>query len=394
MVVGAGVLGWRRGLAVSLLAGGAFLVAGIPFAALAAGIGAPPPVLAFMVGGALALVPVALRLDRIGEWVDGVLANDAVRIADRAGGAIAIALVAVTLGWFVAAIATIAPGESSTLSALRRSAVFGSLVEAVPPQGALGAVVLRSGLVPALNGPLVLAEEPDPASATTPQVLAARASVLQVKSTSCDRIVSGTGWVASTGIVVTNAHVVAGTKKSFLSGGPRFHGAAATVTAFDPVNDIAVLALDPGQSAVLPRALTIVDRVRHGEPAAVIGFPLGGEQSAVPARIDRVAQFDLEPLGGGPPVASNVLAFRADVEPGNSGGPVVAEDGTVLGLVVAKALGQRIDAAYGVASADLLRVIAQGASRTPVSTGPCLAEDDLVEGSDGEAGVANDPSAG
>jgi S1-C subfamily serine protease len=261
---------------------------------------------------------------------------------------------------------------------MRSSAVFGALVEAVPPQGPLGVVVLRSGLVPALNGPLVLAEEPDPASATTPAVLAARASVLQVRSTACERIVTGTGWVAGNGLVVTNAHVVAGTKRSFLSGGPTYHGAAATVTAFDAVNDIAVLALDPGQSARLPAALRIVQRVEHGEPGAVIGFPKGGQQTAEPARIDRVAPYDVEPLTGGTAVAANILAFRAKVQPGNSGGPVVAEDGSVLGVVVAKALGQRTEAAYGVPSSDLLKVIAQGASRIPASTGRCLEPEELT----------------
>ncbi len=100
----------------------------------------------------------------------------------------------------------------------------------------------------------------------------------------------------------------------------------------------------------------------------------------MPARIDRVAEFDVEPLAGGAPVAANILAFRADVQPGNSGGPVVAEDGSVLGLVVAKALGQRTEAAYGVPSSDLLRVVAQGAARIPASTGRCLDEEELTTG--------------
>ncbi|MCW2921709.1 MAG: hypothetical protein JWL76_1583 [Thermoleophilia bacterium] len=378
MVVGAGVLGWRRGLAVSIAAGLVFTAAGLPLAALAAAIGRPAPALAFIIGGILGLVPLALRLEALTDWLDELLESDALQVADKVGGAVANTLIAATLGWFVAALASIAPGDSPTLSAMRSSAVFGALVEAVPPQGALGVVVLRSGLVPALNGPLVLAEDPDPASATKPAVLAARRSVLQVRSTACDKIVTGTGWVAGPGIVVTNAHVVAGTRRSFLSGGPQYTGAAATVTAFDPVNDIAVLALDPGQRAQLPPVLRIVERVQHGEPAAVIGYPLGGSQTAEPARIDRVAPYDVEPLTGGATSVANILAFRAKVQPGNSGGPVVAEDGSVLGLVVAQALGQRTQAAYGVASADLLKAIAAGSSRVPIATGRCLEEAELT----------------
>jgi len=386
MVAGAGVLGWRRGLAVSLVAGGAFAVAGLPAAALAAGIGAPPPAVGFLLGGLVGLVPVAMRLDAITEWVDEQLAHEVLRRVDRGAGAVVNVAIAACLGWFIAAIASVAPGDSPALDAMRSSAVFGSLVEAVPPQGTLGAVVLRSGLVPALNGPLVLAKDPDPASATRPAVLAARASVVQVRSTACDKLVTGTGWVAGDGIVVTNAHVVAGSRRSFLAGGPRYEGVSATVTAFDPLNDIAVLALDPGQIRSLPPALRVVSRVRHGEPAAVIGFPLGGEQRAVPARIDRVAPYEVEPLGGGRTQEANVLAFRADVQPGNSGGPVVAEDGTVLGLVVAKALGQRVEAAYGVPSGELLTAIAQGAGRVPKATGRCLEEEDLSSEGDGSSG--------
>lgn len=384
MLAGAGVLGWRRGLAVSAIAGLAVLAGGLPAAALAAAIGQPPAIVGFLVGGLVGLVPVAMRIDAIGELVDAHLGSGALRTIDAAAGALLNVFVAAAIGWFAAALASIAPADTAALRAMRGSAVFGSLVEAVPPQGSLGALVLRSGLVPALNGPLVLAEEPNPASAVLPAVLAARSSVLQVRSTACDRIVTGTGWVAGDGIVVTNAHVVAGTQRSFLAGGPRFQGASSTVTAFDPVNDIAVLALDPGQSASLPPPLRISARVRHGEPAAVIGFPKGGEQVVVPARVDRVTSHEVEPLGGGAPVASKVLAFRAEVQPGNSGGPLVAEDGTVLGLVVAKALGQRIEAAYGVPSAELLRAIARGASRVPVATGRCLEPEELVtEGTPG-----------
>jgi len=262
---------------------------------------------------------------------------------------------------------------------MRSSAVLGSLIDAVPPQGTLGVLVLRSGIAPSVNGPLVLAEEPLERSANTPAVLAARARVVQVRGEGCGEYVSGTGWVAGEGIVVTNAHVVAGTTNTVLAGGPTFAGAAATVTAFDPVNDIAVLVLEPG-SAGLPPPLPIVARVRHGEAAAVIGYPRGGEQRVVAARIDRVSDYEVVPLGGGPAETAPVLAFRAAVEPGNSGGPIVAEDGSVLGLVVSKAIGQRVAAGYGVASAQLLPVIAEGARRIEVPTGACLPDEALKFG--------------
>lgn len=371
LLVGAAVLGWRRGLAVSLVAGAVFVLAGLPVAALAVATGMAPPAMGYLLGGLLALVPVALRLDAIQQSVESAIDAEWWRVADRAGGAALNVLVASCLAWFVGALAAIVPADSAALSSMRSSAVLGSLVQAVPPQGTLGALVLRSGLVPAVDGPLVLAEPPDPSSATTPGVLAAASRVLQVRSTACGQILTGTGWVAGAGIVVTNGHVVAGSRRSFLAGGPRFDGAPAVVTAFDPVNDIAVLVLERGP-ATLPAPLAIVARVQHGERAAVIGFPRGGELLVEPARIDRVAEYPVSPLGGGPDQPANVLALRADVQPGNSGGPVLAEDGTALGMVVAKGLGQRVEAAYGVPGATLLAAIAEGARRVPVPTGPCL----------------------
>lgn len=374
LVIGAGVLGWRRGLAVSLLGGLAFCIIGMPAAALASATGGVPPVLAFLVGGMLGLIPFVFRMHVIDEHVQRHLGDGPLQLVDRVAGALLNVGIALVLGWFIAAIATIVPSESPTMSSIRASASFGSLVETVPPQGTLGAIVLRSGLVPGLNGPLVLAEAPDPASATTPAVLAARASVLQVRHSGCDdSLTTGTGWVAGPGLVVTNAHVVAGSQRVFLAGGPSFDGVQATVTAFDPLNDIAVLVLDAAGSG-LPQPLRIDTRIRHGERAAVIGFPLGGEQTAISARIDRVAEFEVEPLQGGSPQSARVLAFRAGVQPGNSGGPIVGEDGAALGIVVAKAIGQRIEAAYGVASSELLVAITEGARRRPADTGPCLEE--------------------
>lgn len=377
LIAGAAILGWRRGLAVSLLAGMVFTLAGLPFAALAAATGLVPAAAAYLLGGLLGLLPFALRMDAITAAVEATSGRERWAVADRAGGAVLNVFVASCAAWFIGALAAIVPSESGTLSALRSSAVLGSLVEAVPPQGGLGVLVLRSGLVPGINGPLVLAEEPDPRTAQLPAVLAARSRVVQVRSTACGRLVTGTGWVAGPGLVVTNAHVVAGSTRSYLAGGPRYDGALATVTSFDPVNDIAVLVLEPGP-AVLPEPLRIIARVRHGEPAAVIGFPRGLEQHVVPARIDRVAEFPVEPLGGGTSVNAPILAFRADVQPGNSGGPIVAEDGSVLGLVVAKGLGQRVDAAYGVPSANLLPAITEGAQRVRASTAACLTDQDLT----------------
>lgn len=376
LLAGAAALGWRRGLVVSALGGAAFAGAGLVGGLLAAAIGGIPPVLAFVLVGVVATIPVAIRARQITEAVERRAGDGMIR-ADRVGGALLGVCVSVVFAWFIAAVASVAPGDSTVLSAVRGSSFLTAFVESVPPSGTLGSVVLRSGVVPSLNGPLVLASEPDESSARAPQVLAAQPSVLQVSGEACGSIVTGTGWVAGPGLIVTNAHVVAGQSSTTLSGGPEYDGFTATVTAFDPVNDVAVLTAD---GRALPPPIPLRLGVRHDQPAAVIGFPKGGVRRVIPARIDRIATTAVEPIGGGTAQQVPVLAFRAEVQHGNSGGPVLAEDGTALGLVVAKGLGQRIEAAYGIASRDLQQILVRGARREPVSTGRCLGPEDQISG--------------
>ncbi|MCW2955275.1 MAG: MarP family serine protease [Thermoleophilia bacterium] len=368
---GAAVLGWKRGLLVSLIAATAFVVTGLPVLALGVAIGAPA-ILAFLVGGTVGLVLVAMRLDAISTAIDEYIgATGLGRTIDRASGAAVNVGLGIVLAWFVAAVASIVPANSPLLQAVRSSGGLATIVEYVPPQGTLGSIVLRSGVVPALNGPLVLAEAPDPAITGLTAVAVARSSVVQVRGIACGQQVSGTAWVAGPGLLLTNAHVVAGMGQVYLAGGPRYLARPATVTYFDPVNDVSVLTLDGTR---LPQVIPISTRVLHGEPAAAIGFPLGGEQQTVAARIDRVAAWETEPVGGGEPRVTDVLAFRAGVQSGNSGGPIVAADGTAVGMVVAKGLGQRIEAAYGVPGRQLQLALAEGARRAPVGTGPCITD--------------------
>ncbi|MCW2973042.1 MAG: MarP family serine protease [Thermoleophilia bacterium] len=370
LLLAAGAFGWHLGGTFSLLGVGVFLVGGIIAAAVAVAIGSPFPAFVFLLGGLIGIVPIALRATRIHESVRHHL-PERLALPDRVVGVAVNLGLALVFAWYIAAIASVVPGETKGLQAVRAAALMNAMVERVPPQGTLGALVLRSGFLPAINGPIVIAEEPLDAFARAPAVVAARASVVQVRGIACDQLVTGTGWVVGPGLLMTNAHVVAGEAQTAIAGGPSLQGAYATVTAFDPVNDLAILSID----RQLPPALALAPIAPHGTPAAVIGFPFGKEQRVIPARIDRVADFEAEPITGGPSRPARVLAFRGDVEPGNSGGPVVDLQGRVLGIVVAKGLGQRVDAGYGVSASDLGPIIAEGSNRRAVSTGDCIDHD-------------------
>ncbi|MBC7461354.1 MAG: trypsin-like peptidase domain-containing protein [Thermoleophilia bacterium] len=363
----AGAFGWHLGGAFSLLGLSVFLVGGIIAAAVAVAIGSSFPAFVFLLGGLFGTVPVALRASRI---LNSVRARVPIRLRlpDRVVGfAINLGL-ALVFAWYIAAIALVVPGTSKGLESVRAASLMNVIVEQVPPQGTLGALVLRSGFLPAINGPIVIAEAPEDAFARAPAVIAARRSVVQVRGIACNQLVTGTAWVVGPGLLMTNAHVVAGEVQTAIAGGPSLQGSYATVTAFDPVNDLAILSID----RQLPAALPLAPVAPHGTPAAVIGFPFGQEQQVVAARVDRIADFQAEPITGGPSQPARIFAFRGDVEPGNSGGPVIDLQGRVLAIVVAKGLGQRVDAGYGVSASDFGRIIAEGSDRRAVSTGECL----------------------
>src|SRR5439155_4443410 len=79
------------------------------------------------------------------------------------------------------------------------------------------------------------------AIARDPQVAAATGSVVRVLGTACGLGVEGSGWVAGPGVVVTNAHVVAGERDTTVQvrgTGPHLD---ATAAVFDAHNDVAVL---------------------------------------------------------------------------------------------------------------------------------------------------------
>jgi S1-C subfamily serine protease len=193
---------------------------------------------------------------------------------------------------------------------------------------------------------------------------------VRVSSIACGYGVEGSGWVAASGLVVTNAHVVAGqavTRIQPAGAGPRKR---AEVVLFDDKNDVAVLRVDGLGLDPLPLATP-----EPNEVTAVLGFPengpLPGPLNVQPARTGatrRVISSDAYNRGL---VERTVTSFRVDVRPGNSGGPVVNGDGEVVATVFAS----RADSSksgYGIPSQIVQRRLAAAAERTePVGTGGC-----------------------
>jgi S1-C subfamily serine protease len=188
--------------------------------------------------------------------------------------------------------------------------------------------------------PIVAVPPPANLSATVrARVLAAEPSVFKIYGTapSCSRLIEGSGFVFAPHHIVTNAHVVAGTQTVTVQAPGQDGKVQATVVLFDPRRDIAVL-YAPGISAPPLRLAPPEFHARTGDGAVVLGYPKDGPFTVKPARVRSHATVDGNDIYGSHNVRREVYAVRSIVRSGNSGGPLLADDGEVLGVVFATAL--------------------------------------------------------
>jgi S1-C subfamily serine protease len=183
---------------------------------------------------------------------------------------------------------------------------------------------------------------------------------------SCGRGIEGSSFVVSPHHVMTNAHVVAGTREvSVVVGDPQL---AATVVLYDPDRDVAILDV-PDLHA---RPLRFVPApATTGDAAVVMGYPQDGPLDVRAARVRARTMVSGSDIYGDPGVRREVYSIRALVRSGNSGGPLLAADGEVLGVVFATDL-RSSDTGYVLTAAEVSGDFAKARTATaPVSTGAC-----------------------
>ncbi len=191
-------------------------------------------------------------------------------------------------------------------------------------------------------------------------------SVVRIKGQGCGGVVAGSGFVVGTDLVATNAHVVAGIRMPYVQDANGSH--AAKVISFDPDLDFAVLRV----SGLAGHSLPIVTaKVPSGTPTAVLGYPGGGDFKADPAAIlDQIRASGRNIYGHGNTLR-DIYEIKADVVPGNSGGPLVAKDGSVIGVVFAESTTYN-HVGYALTASQITAEISQAASRNQsVGTGSC-----------------------
>ncbi|GAA1958783.1 MarP family serine protease [Microbacterium deminutum] len=287
-------------------------------------------------------------------------------VASVVVAALAIALVAPTI-----AIA----GMPAVSTAIASSRILQGIDALIPPPidatiAQLRASVMGDGLprLRALLGPDAGVTASPPIAMDDPQLEKAAASVARISGVAyaCGTGMTGSGFVVAKDRLITNAHVVAGVETPIVE----LPGRAARegrIVYFDPVEDLAVISVD-GLDAP-PIDLSPV--LRAGAAAAVEGYPNGGPFTAVPATVLSVGTVPVPDVYDQSAAPREIYALDAAVRPGNSGGPLLASDGRVAGLVFARGVDDE-SRGYAMTTSELAPVIAGAEDlRSAVAPGHC-----------------------
>ena len=361
--------GWAQGFVAGALSLAGFAlgaVAGTRLGPLVLEEGARSPYapLFGLAGALLAGVILASGFEGIGLRLRRRLRFRGAGALDGLLGALLTGAVGLLVAWVLGAVALQAPPAGRLRADIQRSEILARLNAVLPPSGPLLNSLARFDPFPRIAGPAPALPAPPGSIARDPQVVAAAPSVVKVLGTACGLGVAGSGWVAGDGLVVTNAHVVAGQDDTRVLVRGEGGGLGASAVAFDPRNDVAVLRV-PGLDAP---ALPLAGAVREGTPGAVLGFPRNGPYDVRPGRVGAPVTVTSQDAYGNGPVRRRITPLRGLVRSGNSGGPMVDGAGRVVTTVfAATTAGPR--AGYGVPNAIVRRALAGADS--PVSTGPC-----------------------
>jgi S1-C subfamily serine protease len=361
------LFGWAQGFVTGALALvgfalGAWLGTRVAGLVLSEGSRSPYAPAIGLVGALCVGAGFAAGFEGLGWKLRSRLTLPGMSLVDGALGALLTAIVGLGVVWILGAVAVHSPGDLRF--EVQRSAILTRLNKALPPSGPLLNALARFDPFPRIDGPEARVAPPRAGIARDPDVVAAGASVVKVLGTACGLGVEGSGWVAGDGLVVTNAHVVAGQTDTRVLPRGRGPGLRATAVAFDARNDLSVLHVD-GLSA---KALRLAGDPRSGTSAAILGFPHNGPYDVRAGRLGETRTTVTQDAYGRGPVQRSLTSLRGVVRSGNSGGPMIDGRGRVVATIfAATTTGPR--GGFGVPNAVVRRVLA--GARGPVSTGPC-----------------------
>jgi Trypsin-like peptidase domain/Colicin V production protein len=365
-----GVWGYAQGLIVGALslvgfAGGAFLGSRLGPLLLEEGSQSPYAPLFALIGALLVGGVLASGLELLGFHIRHRL-GERFGVLDGVAGAVLVGCLGLGLVWIAGAVALQTPGARELREPIQRSAILQALNERLPPSGAILQALARFDPFPEIDGPRPNVPPPDSRIARDPDVQRAGRSVVRVLGTACGLGVQGSGWVAGNGVVVTNAHVVAGQDDTTVQVGGEGDRLDTDAIWFDTRNDLALLRV-PNLAGV-PR-LPLNPSPDEGSSAAILGFPEDGPYDVRPGRLGQTVTVVTQDAYGRGPVRRTITSLRGLVRQGNSGGPMVDGAGRVVTTIFAATVSNGGRSGFGVPVPIVRNALNQASG--PVDTGPC-----------------------
>ncbi len=384
LIVVAAILGWRSGAIpqvsglIGAIVGGATAILAFPYLAdPLSGIDPafrPVVVLIFLIGAVAVGESVGAGIGRVAArgLGEGLLGT-----TDRAIGSGLGVIQALLIVWLAGSLLAEGPIPRLAETAGGSTAVRTMATILPPPTEiavGLGGWLDATGLPDVFVGFEPLAAPPvDRPSDPQARALAAAAisSTLKVSAATCGLSSLGTGFVIARGYVVTNAHVVAGAHARGVrvnAGGQTFD---AVPVMFDPKLDVALLYV-PGLGArALTFAATDPDR---GALGATLGYPGGGDLQILPAAVAGRYPATGHDIYGTDKIRRQILELRAAIDRGDSGGPLILQNGSVGGVVFAEAR-TNADVGYALSATEVAAAVEPGVGHTQaVDTGACIVE--------------------
>jgi S1-C subfamily serine protease len=288
---------------------------------------------------------------------------------DRVVGGVAGAAAVVAVVWFLLPAAADVPG--GVARAVRTSTIV-TAIDRVTPEPPDAARTVRA-LIDQSRFPTVLADlGPTPVTGPPPDQIPVAAEVVDratlatvnVEATGCGRRFEGSGVVLGPGVVITNAHVIAGADSVRVR---RTDGAVldAVTVAFDPDRDLARL-----EVAGMDRDPLRLAPIEPDDQGVVIGYPGGQDVARVaPVRIEQRRTATGRDIYGQGATQREVLFLAAELQQGDSGSPVVDVEGRVTGIVFAISPDVRTTA-YALDLPEVEAIL--DAPADPGETGRCI----------------------
>ncbi|WP_328463076.1 MarP family serine protease [Actinoplanes sp. NBC_00393] len=375
------VSGYRQGFVIGALSLGGF------FSGVLIGLQLGPLLAKQFADGTVRLVvalAVILTLAVLGQTLAGWLGTNLRRgidskplqHVDDAGGAVISVVALLLAAWLVAV-----PLGSTPFPAVNRefrsSAILGGINGLMPEEAQTLSSALRDTLdtsgFPDVFGGLARTQakevaEPDPRLKNSEVVQTSKRSVLKVlgAAPSCSRRIEGTGFVYAQERVMTNAHVVAGTREVLVeTSRGQLEG---TVVVYDPKRDLAVLYVPGLKAPIMPFA---GKEAATGANAIVLGYPQDGPYNAQSARVRDVSRITGPDIYDASDVTREIYTIKSRVRSGNSGGPLIDPSGAVLGVIFAAAADDE-NVGFALTADEAAGVAKAGRQSTKgVRTGEC-----------------------